>query len=340
MRTVRATAPGKALLSGEYVVLGGAPALSVALNRRATVTVSEIAGRSCEVRAPGFVDGSWYFDIAQAGGLHWHDASARRIFNLFEIVWRRCSLSASRALRISIDSRAFSDPETGAKLGLGSSAAVAVALTAALSRFGDARVEVACLARDAHQEFQHGHGSGVDIATSVCGGVTRFKLTSPPGPESAGWPEGLGYRFFWSGCPVATTAQLQKFLPALEGMPQRSAYRALAELATAIAASWSHDSAGNILDLFDAYAAALKRFSDELDLGIFAAGHLDMAGLASACGIVYKPCGAGGGDVGIALSLDEARLQDFCNKAGQAGFRQLNVMPDWQGVVVEKESRD
>ena len=38
---VTASAPGKVVLSGEYAVLSGAPAICMAVNRRATVTIEQ-----------------------------------------------------------------------------------------------------------------------------------------------------------------------------------------------------------------------------------------------------------------------------------------------------------
>ncbi len=42
MTTVTASAPGKVILSGEYAVLDGAPAISMAVNRRAVVTLTTV----------------------------------------------------------------------------------------------------------------------------------------------------------------------------------------------------------------------------------------------------------------------------------------------------------
>jgi mevalonate kinase len=37
--------------------------------------------------------------------------------------------------------------------------------------------------------------------------------------------------------------------------------------------------------------------------------------MAAATGITYKPCGAGGGDIGIALTSDKEALSRFCTAA-------------------------
>lgn len=340
MTRVHASAPGKALVTGEYVVLTGAPAISMALDRRVCVSVVDAAGKYNEVVAPGFVDGRWYFEYGPGARVRWHNESAAGLFHLFEAVWLRCGLSSSAALSISIDSRKLTDTRTGKKLGLGSSSAVAVALTAALSRAADSRFDVLSVADAAHREFQRGHGSGTDIASCFHGGVIEYRMGPGKASVPVGWPDGLAYRFFWSGNSAATTDQLRKYLPVVADRAELPSHLALGESAARVTACWSHSSAAAIFAALADYATALKAFSDECKLEIFAAGHQQMADLASECGIVYKPCGAGGGDVGIALSLDELRLDNFTADAAQAGFRQLDVRAEWRGLLIDSENED
>src|SRR5256885_8064978 len=107
-----ATAPGKLIVTGEYAVLDGAPAIVLAIDRRA------IAQRNATPR------GSSPFLLAVA------DEIAAR---------RGPSDEATRAaLEISVDSTAFYHQLT--KLGLGSSAAVTVAATALALGATDAKL--------------------------------------------------------------------------------------------------------------------------------------------------------------------------------------------------------
>jgi phosphomevalonate kinase len=43
--------------------------------------------------------------------------------------------------------------------------------------------------------------------------------------------------------------------------------------------------------------------------------------------VTYKPCGAGGGDIGIALATDADRPQGFGQAATQSGFTLLDLRP-------------
>ena len=99
-----ATAPGKLILTGEYAVLDGAPALVIAVDRRGD------RARARRARA-----------AARRSSLAVADELAAR---------RGAADPAARAaLEIAVDSRAFYD-DGATKLGLGSSAAVTVAATA------------------------------------------------------------------------------------------------------------------------------------------------------------------------------------------------------------------
>ncbi|MBT6210275.1 MAG: hypothetical protein HOI35_09675, partial [Woeseia sp.] len=59
MKQLTVTVPGKAVISGEYAVLVGAPAIAVALDRRAVVTVETVTADYHVVSTPGFATGSW-----------------------------------------------------------------------------------------------------------------------------------------------------------------------------------------------------------------------------------------------------------------------------------------
>ena len=84
------------------------------------------------------------------------------------------------------------------------------------------------------------------------------------------------------------------------------------------------------------YAAALRDFDDGGGHRIFGAGHDELADLARSMGVVYKPCGAGGGDIGVALSQDAAELDVFDGHARRCGFVPLELQLDDNGLVTEQ----
>lgn len=338
MTTVISSAPGKAILSGEYVVLLGAPAISAAIDRRVTVTIKHGESEYHSVRSPGLYNDADFFVDPGNGVLQWRDAGAEQRFQLFESVWRCCSPFAAKNLEVQIDSRPCFDEKSGSKLGLGSSAAIACALTIGLSELAEGPQDVSALAHAAHRDFQKNSGSGVDVATSLAGGLVEFSIVSQSEPSELNRVDDLLMQFFWSGKATATTRQVRKFLGGDNDVRSNARTAELIDHAFRVAAAWRSRSAAEILTAMADYVPALAQFSDEFGLDVFAAGHDQMSALATESGIVYKPCGAGGGDIGVAMAIDEAQLQVFCNQAEKLNFELLNCDIDRCGASVETSS--
>lgn len=337
MRSVFASAPGKIMLCGEYAVLAGAPAIVTAVDCRARVVLEEVQGPEHVLLAPGMANDSVRFLREASGGYTW---SAGR-YRLVESILDALPAMPVPALSIQLDTRTFRDPQTGRKLGLGSSAALAMALAAALDAILGAALDVYGVAASAHRSYQRGSGSGADIAASYAGGTIRFRRPGArqdlaPQIQPLPWPAGLEYRVLWSGRPVNTARKLRK-LDGRKGMEHKSA-DALAASAKTVSHVWETSSADAVMDALRTFTADLRRFSDEQDIGIFAAGHEALVEAAAALGLVYKPCGAGGGDIGMVFGTRSSAMNTFCDHATAAGFSRLNVSVAADGVSIEKRT--
>lgn len=322
MTGVISSAPGKVVLSGEYAVLGGAPAVCMAVDRRAKVSIEPLDSGCNRVTAPGYSSVAGRF-VSRGASLEW--LQGEDDFQLVDAAWRALQPFDKDCLSIELDTRSFFDAASGKKIGLGSSAALTVALVAALKQSDD----VLDSAARAHRVFQHGAGSGVDIATGVSGGLIEYRM------EGASilplhWPDGLVFRLIWTGVAASTGIKLDR----LKGASHRRSKDALAEAATSMVAAWH--SASGVISQFPAYIEALRRFSDEHDLGIFAAGHDRLAAEAAADGLVYKPCGAGGGDVGILLGTSDEQLDEFVTGMDAPGCRPVECELEINGVEWER----
>ena len=316
MTIVTASAPGKVVLTGEYAVLDGSPAVSMAINRRAVATLTPTDGNEVAVRSIGL--------------------AGRYDTNLFDCVVKATNLVRTDEFSFALDTGAFVDTASEVKLGIGSSAALTVALVAALLAGESDNVdvaEIAAIAHRTHRDFQQGVGSGVDIATSVAGGLIEFSM-----PENRvtrlTWPDGLRFALLWSGVVASTRERIDR----LNAGDMKHSRARLSEEATACAGAWKSAEADAVIVACRNYVDALMTFSVDHELGIFEAGHQALAEHALAEGLVYKPCGAGGGDVGIAMATDSAQLDAFVTRAEAAGFKQLDIEPDGSGVQQTRES--
>lgn len=316
---VQASAPGKLFLLGEYAVLEGAPALLTAVDRRATVTATATGGWRLTARQLG-VDG---LELGSGGALPAGlDAVTRTRLALFEAVRGTVECHAGgpgQPLDLVIDSDAFH--QDGHKLGLGSSAAVAVALTAALARAGGVTLtteELFSLADAAHRQAQGGSGSGGDVAASVYGGRIRYVRGERPRP--VGWPDDLTLVGVVTGTGSSTSDLVSRVAAYRERDPKGYLrdLGALSELAAG--AEQALSGANSFLALADDYFRAIAALDAHADAGIVTERHQELRDLVAASGAVFKPTGAGGGDLGLVFAKLGAadELQSVFDHAGAA----------------------
>jgi len=332
--SVVASAPGKIVICGEYAVLDGATAISMAVNRRARGEVHISDAEFQTVRASGYLDGEWKFLAGGNGNFEWiGDEPAEGSLDLLREVWTTMAIDSN--FDIGLDTVEFIDPLSKQKLGLGSSAALTVALVTALAKVTGKSTNVANDAAVAHRRLQHGRGSGVDIATSMAGGVVEYRMQDSGHGRPTAWPAGLEYAVLWSGRPASTGDKLMRLEEARRGEQSGTAGSELRNASEATARCWSAGETAELMAVLPRYIDALMQFDVDHDLGIFDAGHQELADAAAKRKLIYKPCGAGGGDAGIVFATDKEAVAEFASLAGERGFQLLDVSLDKRGVILE-----
>ena len=298
---LEASAPGKQVLTGEYAVLAGAPALAAAVDRRVTCRVTPRTGGDWTFVSRGF----------EARAAHRRHllpdngpaALARSALTSLDIDPRRLSPH----IQFEIDSRPF---YRGAeKLGFGSSAACAVAVAGVFARLAGTTATLEH-ALATHRGWQGGAGSGVDVAAAYCGGVIRFQQGRS---QRAELPSDMHHMFVFSGASADTRALVRRF-DAWRGDRLPAELRDLVRFAEAIA-----DSPSDLLALLPQYIEALLAMDRAARIGIFSSQHLRLMRLANEFGVLYKPCGAGG-DLGVGVSSDPAALAAYRGRIEGEGF--------------------
>jgi mevalonate kinase len=162
-----ASAPGKVILFGEHAVVSGAKALGAAIDLRAKVTVHDTPGsttiEACDLCLQGFSLNLNTHQFASAQALH----ATRYISAVLE------EFDAGD-IQVKIES------DIPLASGLGSSAAIVVAATAALNRhldFGLSQKDIADRAHRIEKAVQQGLGSPTDTALATFGGY--LQISSP-----------------------------------------------------------------------------------------------------------------------------------------------------------------
>ena len=308
------SAPGKLILFGEYAVLEGAPAVVMAVNRRALIAP----------RPKGYEPATSLVSHAYA--------QARAHFGL-----------APEPCLYSVDSRAFYRGRL--KLGLGSSAAATVlALAAAAREAGrdlsahDTRHELWRLGHAAQNSYFGRQGSGLDLAASLFGGITLFESATPtPRFSPFAWPESLRLSFYWLGQPASTADFLGGLARFRQQRPDdyQAHLAALGEVAGRLCRAPL--AAAPMLAALNAYAEALDRLGQAAALPILTAPMAALCLVARELGGAAKPSGAGGGDFLLAVFEDAPNEAVFAQKAAAAGLCRIPFAAEPQGLRLDEE---
>jgi phosphomevalonate kinase len=357
MMDVLASSPGKMVLLGDYAVLEGAPALVMGVNRHAKVRVSAKAGGVAEVSAPDMNVAQVPLRIGADGLPQWlGTAEQNEKLRLVDQVLRGLQAEGlapppGRGFSLQLDTSEFFDQGAAgrSKLGLGSSAALTVALASAMAVFvgrgaatANRRVWLEHLLH-LHREFQGGHGSGVDVAAGLIGGVISYRLLeggTQPRFEPVNWPAGVHARFVWTGRSASTSDFLGRLAAWRKdhGADYASHMQALTGIAQTACDAAAQSRAAAFVEAATAYGAALRRFGNACGLEIFSPEHIQLERLAAEMGVSYKPCGAGGGDFGVVFALEPERLAQVEQRIAAAGFRCVPLAVDEQGLHLEYTS--
>lgn len=305
--TIESSAPGKVVLWGEYAVLAGVPAAVMAVDRFATCRIGDCA-EGVHLSAAGF-------EMSPVTGRSLLDPALNENARLFRAAASALQSEVPTGISIHIDTTAFHD--NSLKLGIGSSAAALVACYGALATRVGEEVDLA-RAIAAHRRFQ-GSGSGLDIAAALRGGTVRFQAERADPLEL---PDTLRFRFIFSGESASTGKKLGSF----SAWRERGHTFALDMLALACHALFEHADDPHA---WRRYVDALRHLDLAAGLGIFSTGHNVLCELADEFGLLYKPCGAGGGDVGMVIGFDHdgsaARIDAFADSSRDRGFTPLDL---------------
>jgi phosphomevalonate kinase len=214
------------------------------------------------------------------------------------------------------------------KLGVGSSAAILVALAEALGHATGYRFTTEHLIA-LHNSLHGKNGSGLDVVAARLGGLSRFRNGAG---ERVTLPSGLHMRFVFSGTSTSTEPMLLRFRSLVDRRPYKEIVT-WQELATAVADSL--DNVGRFLRNLEELNEFVFNFDLATSLGIFGSAHQTALEIANGTGILYKPCGAGGGDTGVALSDNVKALENFERNATREGLNLLSLTMEKHGAAVQ-----
>lgn len=301
MNNIAVSIPGKLFLLGEYAVLAGGPALLTTVDRKIHIHPRP-DGDGYRVLGPSF-----------SNPLHLPQLVVQ---TLGEEQGRESSID-----NLTVDLREFYTSE-GTKLGIGSSAASAVALLASLAP-ELSRQQRFELAFTAHRELQGGRGSGADIAASTFGGTlgyTLLKKTSPFDelinvsiPKDAlqtpaacietglSLPSDLQLHAIWTGAPAHSLSFIAGVKEALSTRREaiRDLFASIAKNSRSGINALHNDDPLTLIETIRQGDQLMDRLGTLCDLPIITNAHRELRAQAESAGLVAKPSGAGGGDFSL-----------------------------------------
>ena len=343
MKSFVSSAPGKLVLFGEYAVLEGASALVCAVDRRARIRyeASDSGTLTLDAKPLGLKD----FILRRDGVAPDTSRADRRAGLVYAVLaeLERTYPSMMAGLvggKFEIDTTDMSLAHGGAKLGVGSSAAVAVALVGGIGlSLADQPMnesQIFEVAQRAHLAFQGGRGSGVDIAAASMGGVLSFHRMSEQGALtrlSRPWPQGLQWQVVGTGQSASTSEFLTALRSFKESKPNdfNTLMDQMCELATVVAEAEQGDWVGWTLR----WCEFLEKLGKAIGASIMSEKHTYFRDIALKNGLGYKPSGAGGGDAGFFVIPEQRSLDEVRTLLTSQNIHMLPISLDPQGVHAE-----
>jgi phosphomevalonate kinase len=251
---------------------------------------------------------------------------------------------------LQIDTSQFFVEANTIKLGLGSSAALTVSIIVAISCFLGLEDELFSndyelfrFACETHFKVQGNRGSGIDIAASVFGGINIYNVKSIDrdrekqeiSPISVA--EDLYILPVWTGVSASTRellSQVEKFRGDFEKVYQEMMSR-LKVLSETGCVAYEEKNNSDLLDIVQDYYKVLKDFSSRSKISIISDIHENIAEIVTSTGGVYKPSGAGGGDIGLAFSDSKEIIDNVKRALAKKNIETLSLGISEQGIHVD-----
>ncbi len=322
----QASAPAKVILVGEHFVVHGEPAIVLAIDKRARVTVERRSDRKIFIRSEE-MGISGFFEKGKFYPKNGGEEAGRKLEPIYAVardITQKCGVDVG--INISIRS---SIPIAA---GLGSSAAVSVASAAALySLFNSdkSKDNIFQAAFEAEKSI-HGTPSGVDPAISTYGGILWYRK----GEDiqrlkiDVDLPMVIGNtrKDRSTGELVAKVNNLRRRYPLIIGKVIKAGGEIVKRTVKALTEG-DLKTVGELMNINHELLCALGVSSEELEKLVHAARNAGALGA--------KLTGAGGGGCMIALVSPE-KLGDVAEAIEKAGGEALITRKADAGVIIEE----
>jgi len=349
---LRITTPGKMILIGEYGVLEGGKSVVMAVDRFCHITIKPSRFKDNILHSPTLNIGDLHFRIDKQKTIEFKDELTEILreklvffIRTIEIFLKEVQTTDNLPkLEISIDTGQFFNTQAKGKLGLGSSAALSTGLVHGLLfawRESNGNTvsprELFDLSHKIHYLSQENKGSGIDIAASCFGGVINFQKKTSIKIKKLRVPEELIILPVWSGVSESTRDLVEKVSKFKVQNP--SDYRTIMENLQLLSEKAIDLIIGEnipaFLNICREFFLSLKKLGIESKADIISQPHQEIADIAFSQGAVYKPSGAGGGDIGLIMTNSRKIADTVSDYILRSKFQLLNLNIAKKGSSIE-----
>jgi phosphomevalonate kinase len=349
------SAPGKLVLLGEYAVLENSPALVAAINKRAKVLLQKSSDNYFYLSSPSLNVSHLKFFFNDKYKIIFEkqlssELRKKLIFFTETLEYLKDKFPPFHKIppvKILIDTNEFYLLNSKDKLGLGSSAALTVCLVNGLlsyvshnEKYYDLTNNIFPIALNIHHKAQGKRGSGVDVAASCFGGIIKFQKRlenkdNSPEISKLALPNDLKIHYIWSGRSSSTSKMVEnvKHFKKLNPIDYNRIIDNMTLASEEGCIAIQEKKTDVFLEKCDHYFFLMKELGQLSGVDIISPIHQEIANLVQRRGGVYKPSGAGGGDIGLALSDSKQTHKKVYEEILRSGFQILNLRIDRHGVI-------
>ena len=327
---VEASAPGKIFLSGEYLAIEGSLATVLPTIQRAKIIIEE-SKSSTNILYSLPLDKSFAFDVNDSFDIEWLDDNPMDMGLFIEkaIVLMQIKPTTTR---FTIDTTDFYFQRR--KIGIGSSSAISSALIKDINKYFDIKQTHEMIIDNAlnlHNSKQDSLGSGLDvIASSLDSGLIECDIKKARRGKwtKLEWPSDLLIKGVITSDESNTKEMIKKYLKG--HAKNKEFFLALKidadQILEELSLSWQSKDSESILALMKQYNILMQQLDEKYHLGIYTEEHKALANITTKLGLIYKPSGAGGGDLGLILTDNEMKLEQLIAKLKDNDFQTLDLI--------------
>lgn len=365
---IHISAPGKLMIAGEWAVLEGSKCIVAAVDKRVHVEIEANKEISVAVDDFGITDVKAEFDGKK---IKWiGDAEEKLIFMKSAMETALQYLTELKGNYKPFRIRSWGEESQiivdgiAKKVGFGSSAAAVVATVSAILRFHGLGISsnketVYKLSTIAHYFAQGKVGSAFDVAASAYGHVIVYKRFDPdwlikeletesvrevvdkkwPGfhVEELEMPEELVLLAGWTKDSASTAAmvkQMQSFRQSSKVIYERI-YDGISSIVDELIDAFKENDREKIIILMNKNEELLRELTKKSGVNIETPELRRLSDIAAKYGCAGKLSGAGGGDCGIAVCLNEKNAEKTKKAWKESGLYPIDANID-SGVREEK----